>query len=47
MHPFPYLSISQGAVIPRDEYVSGFNVHIVLVLCHRSHVHCWHDLQIH
>lgn len=37
----------QGAVLPRHEYVSGSNVHLLLVLRYCRHGNCWDDLQIH
>lgn len=42
-----YVSHPQGSVLPWHEYVSGSNVHLLLVLCYCGHGHCWDDLQVH
>lgn len=41
-----YVSHPQGSVLPWHEYVSGSNVHLLLVLCYCGHGHRWDDLQI-
>lgn len=42
-----YMLHPQGSVIPWNEYVSGSNVHLLLVLCYCGHGHCGDDLQVH
>lgn len=42
-----YVLHHQGTVLPWHEYVSGSNVHLLLVLRYCGHGHCGDDLQVH